>query len=45
LKYFVRLESGATVIARRSFGQQPVFAAGDRVVASWSPADVHVVQW
>ena len=45
LKYFVRLESGAAVIARRSFGQQPVFAAGDRVVATWSPADVHVVQW
>jgi putative spermidine/putrescine transport system ATP-binding protein len=45
LKYFVRLDSGAVVIARRSFGQQPVFAAGERVIASWSPADVHVVQW
>jgi ABC-type Fe3+/spermidine/putrescine transport system ATPase subunit len=45
LKYFVRLDSGAVIIARRSFGQQPVFAAGDRAVASWSPADVHVVQW
>jgi ABC-type Fe3+/spermidine/putrescine transport system ATPase subunit len=45
LKYFVRLESGAAVIARGSFGQQPVFTAGDRVVVSWSPADVHVVQW
>ena len=45
LKYFVRLDNGSTVIARRSFGHTPVFAKGDPVVASWSPSDVHVVQW
>lgn len=45
LKYFVRLDNGATVIARRSFGQQPIFAKGDPVAASWSPSDIHVVQW
>lgn len=45
LKYFVRLDNGSAVIARRSFGQQPVFVKGDGIVASWSPSDVHVVQW
>jgi len=45
LKYFVRLDSGSILIVRRSFGREPVFSKGDRLVASWSPADVHLVQW
>ena len=45
LKYFVRLDSSTTVIARRSFGHPPVFTKGDRVAVAWSPSDVHVVQW
>ncbi len=45
LKYFVRLDNGLALIARRTFGTDTMPNRGDRIVASWSPADVQVVRW
>jgi len=45
LKYFVQLEAGFPIMARRTFGQPPDLVAGDRVVVSWAPSDVHIVRW
>jgi spermidine/putrescine ABC transporter ATP-binding subunit len=45
LKYFVRLDNGLKLLARRNFTGGAVPGRGDRVRAAWSAADVHLVRW
>jgi spermidine/putrescine ABC transporter ATP-binding subunit len=45
LKYFVRLDNGLTLLARRNFTGGAVPGRGDHVRAAWSADDVHLVRW
>jgi spermidine/putrescine ABC transporter ATP-binding subunit len=45
LKYFVRLDNGLKLLARRNFTGGAVPGRGDRVRAAWSSDDVHLVRW
>jgi spermidine/putrescine ABC transporter ATP-binding subunit len=45
LKYFVRLDNGLKLLARRNFGGGALPGRGDRVHVAWSADDVHVVRW
>jgi len=45
LKYFVQLDSGLRLAVRQSFAKAAMPTRGERVRATWSAADAHVVRW